>query len=813
MHLRSSAVQILCLLCLASSAFAQLAPKVGAIYPEGGQRGTTATTTFYGENVAPLTGVVFSGDPGLSFEIPDPITPAVALFFSRGGIEPTKPPSNAAAVRVIIAPDAAPGPREIRAVTAEGVSNPVKFFVGDLPEIMENEATDSPANAQAVTFPVTITGRVVPENDHDFYAFDAEAGKHYVFDVFASRNARSLDAVIFIRNATGETVAQSEDANGFDPLIDFVAKESGRYTLEVRDTRFKGGYDYTYRLSMGEIPYLDSIFPLAGQIGTETTLTLTGINLGANTSIPLNIRADAPRGAQEIRATATTLSNARRFEVTNFPVSAETEPNNARDQAAEVAIPSLINGRIGEVGDVDSFRLKLDAERYLVIEPGAIGFDSDLDALLTVTNAEGATIAQSDDSTGYDSRIAQSFKPGEYTISLRDLLNRGGSKFAYSLRIYEPEPDFAAYFFPDAPVLHRGGTTVLRIEVRRDGGYGGPVEFAFEKLPPGVTADPTLISPVDGSDFSLISLTAASDAPLGPHPIKLAAWGVIAGQRARRSAQPLQIERPFGDPNAGAKSVREGFFYVAEAAPFHLDPISLSSGTIQGQGTNAEARVVRREGFRGDVSVTVEGFTSRRDSIARVAGIGAANVTADQDRAVVAINAAANAETGSRLITFIGTAAIDGRIYTQMTRPIPLSIREIPFMLSNTLTNLAVTALPESSASAAREAVFTIKAERHGWFTEEIPLSIEGVPEGVTVEIAPIARETDEIAVRLVATEKAKTGETVNLAIIGKTNVGGRDYTHRTGNIALTINAPEAETASEPVAAPAAAEPPPAGAE
>src|SRR2546422_8059209 len=44
-------------------------------------------------------------------------------------------------------------------------------------------------------------------------------------------------------------------------------RSDGEYFLEIRDSRYKGGKDYKYRIVAGELPYLDSVFPLGGRRG------------------------------------------------------------------------------------------------------------------------------------------------------------------------------------------------------------------------------------------------------------------------------------------------------------------------------------------------------------------------------------------------------------------------------------------------------------------------------------------------------------------------------------------------------------------
>ena len=62
------------------------------------------------------------------------------------------------------------------------------------------------------------------------------------------------------------------------------------------------------------------------------------------------------------------LSNRVKFDVGDLPETSEVEPNDTRQQANRVAIPSIVNGRIDRPGDLDYFVLKAAAQQNLVFE-------------------------------------------------------------------------------------------------------------------------------------------------------------------------------------------------------------------------------------------------------------------------------------------------------------------------------------------------------------------------------------------------------------------------------------------------------------
>ena len=66
----------------------------------------------------------------------------------------------------------------------------------------------------------------------------------------------------------GPRVANSDLGSGFDSVLDYTALETGKYTLHIRDIRYKGGA--AVRLSLehpANYRILRQFFPLVGNAG------------------------------------------------------------------------------------------------------------------------------------------------------------------------------------------------------------------------------------------------------------------------------------------------------------------------------------------------------------------------------------------------------------------------------------------------------------------------------------------------------------------------------------------------------------------
>jgi hypothetical protein len=114
--------------------------------------------------------------------------------------------------------------------------NEVRLVVGSLPEIVEREPNSSLAQAEQVTIPVTINGRVDSGTtsgataDEDYFRFRASKGQQLTIDVEAARLGSPLDSVIEVLDAQGSAI----------PRATIRCLNQTTTTLSDRDSRTTG---------------------------------------------------------------------------------------------------------------------------------------------------------------------------------------------------------------------------------------------------------------------------------------------------------------------------------------------------------------------------------------------------------------------------------------------------------------------------------------------------------------------------------------------------------------------------------------------
>ncbi|HTH47135.1 MAG TPA: hypothetical protein VMB21_06465 [Candidatus Limnocylindria bacterium] len=786
-----------------SLALAQDVPKLDSLSATWFQRGTTNEVTVNGEAFAGINTLLFTGN-GLAGGLTTGMSHGVSVEGSAGGITVGQTDaSKALTVQVIVSGEAALGGHEVRVAGPNGVSNPLTINVSDLPELLEPKGNNQPTNAPWVTLPAAVSGIIGGSTEADYFRFRARAGEKLIFDVQANRFGSPLDPTLILLDAAGKEIARSEDANGLDPFLEFTAPAEGEYVAKLTDLRFQGGGDYRYRIVAGALPYLDFLFPFGGKRGTSVELQLQGRNLEGADNLTVQIAGNAPMGRQDIRAHPSRgYSNPQPFEAGDLPEFTEAEPNNANDKANAVTAPVVINGRIGEPNDSDVFRLKAVADQRLVIELKARQFGSPLDALLTLMDTNGAVLQRNDDANGLDARIEfDAKKDTDYLVALRDLTDRGGERFGYRMSVRPPNgtPDFTARVPGGRFRVNRGGSTAVRCEVDRRNGFDGLVKIIGEGLPAGVTASTLVLG--SSPNFGWLILTATADAATGNFPLKLSAAGEQGGKALVH----------------GAQFAEQGWLTVLPMAPFTVQVAQAAVITEQNAGVSLDVSVIRRDGFAGEIKVMGEGPNG--------VDIPVATIPPDQSRAKLALNAAYNAEAGTRPVLVRAEATVDGGTVVQYSAtPATLTVQPIAMFLTAMLPGspffrtdsfkLSAVALPTNSASAANSTEFVVKVERRG-LNGEIALALEGLPSGVAATVANIPADKNDATIRLVVSDQAETGKEQKFNVVGTATYNDRIWRQKTQPVTLMVAAPEKETAAVapvpaavPALAPAAVTPP-----
>jgi len=531
------------LFLLANDVNAQKQAYIGYCYPAGGKQGTTFKIKVGGQRLLGLYGAVISGK-GVKARLIDyyrPLSPQdVRLLreqlkrLNKKGAEKnetaarikariqarisewTTRPANAAIseiafFEVAVAPDAEPGEREIRLLTSRGISNPLPFYVGTLPEHTRKPMALSKAQVlgkewQAlrnrpasevevgITLPCTLNGQIA-SGEFNRYRFSARKGQKLVITTLARQLVPYIadavpgwfQSVLTLYDSNGKEVAFNDDFRFKpDPTLLYEVPQDGNYVLQINDAIYRGREDFVYRITIGEVPFITSVFPLGRRAGTRVRVKMNGWNL-EDTLLKLPPQ-HVGEGIYTLRAgNKKMVSNPVPFMVSDLPEVFEQEDNNGLKQAQKVKLPVIINGRSNRPGDRDVFRIDGRGGETIVAEVYARRLDSPLDSLLELTDENGRVLAFNDDhcdpGSGLNTHHADSYliaklpADGIYYIHLTDNTFSGGAAYAYRLRISHPRPDFELRSIPSRFNLRSKSVGAVTVYALRKDGFEGAIKL------------------------------------------------------------------------------------------------------------------------------------------------------------------------------------------------------------------------------------------------------------------------------------------------------------------------------------------------
>ena len=466
-------------------------------------------------------------------------------------------------IDVTIARNAPPGERELRVYTPGGLSNPIYFQVGTLAEVREVEPNDDHMSPklQKVPVPSVINGQIRP-GDIDHFRFKAQKGQTIVVDVGARKIIPYLadavpgwfQAVVALYDEEGHEVAYQDDYKfNPDPVLFFEVPAQGIYTLSIKDSIYRGREDFVYRIAIGELPFITSIFPLGAQQGQEVDIALTGKNLPRT-----RLAGMLPEEGGAVRHISVKKSGYRSnqmpFSIDGLPDVFEVEPNNSPAEAQAVEQPLIVNGRIQQVGDVDLFSFEGKEGGSVSIEVAARRLNSPLDSTISLTGPGLDKPVRNDDQvasgsghlflgSGLVTHHADSYllhklpATGTYYVQIGDTQSKGGADYAYRLRIGPAHPDFKLRMEPSGVQIAPGGTAAFTVRALRSDGFNGKIHLDVKVLPEGFEMSEAAIPP--GSDMTRFTITAPQKISRKSFSPEITGMALIGDDYVVRPAVPV----------------------------------------------------------------------------------------------------------------------------------------------------------------------------------------------------------------------------------------------------------------------------------
>jgi hypothetical protein len=606
------------ILLVSPSALAQPAsknhdPHIGYVYPAGGQAGTTVKMRMGGQYLEKIDAVYISGE-GVTAEVLDHYIPltmgqanrlrnkigeardkaeaevgtttkggkrvrieetaAYAKYLKEQGVteedlekledynerrNDTKRQINPQidemlTIEVAFAEDAEMGRREIRVQTPDGISNPLAFHVGHLPEHREVEPNDEKGDDSFEdVMPLVLNGQIMP-GDVDRFRFEAKRGDRIIVEVKARALIPYLadavpgwfQATLGLYDENNHELAYSDDHQfNPDPILFYRIPKSGQYEIEIKDSIYRGREDFVYRITIGEYPFVTSVYPLGGREGEDVTVEVKGWNLRVR-SMTLDLKDRVP-GIHKIPLhDDKRIDHSVLFAVDSLNEMADEEPNNDLQSAQSLKPPLVVNGRIDQPGDWDVFSFKGRAGGRIAVEVEARRLNSPLDSLLRLTDAQGKEVIVCDDiedkAAGLVTHHADSQfcvtlpADGTYYIHLGDTQRQGGEDFAYRMRVSARQQDFELRVMPSSITAPAGTAVPITVKALRKDEFDGDIILQMKDPSSGFELSGGRIAG-DQEEVQL-TLTIPPDAPLRPISVQMEGVATVRGREVRRPVVP-----------------------------------------------------------------------------------------------------------------------------------------------------------------------------------------------------------------------------------------------------------------------------------
>jgi hypothetical protein len=185
------------------------------------------------------------------------------------------------------------------------------FALDTLPESIAKGQNHSRPNAQTISLPTIVNGRVNQPGEWEYFQFKGKAGEEIAAEVFARRLDSPLDSNLTLMDANGKVLAANDDfadesagllTDQADSRILYKLPVDGNYFLRLGDTQDNAGPAYVYRLRLS-----------LSQPDFELRISPSSINARAGSVVPITVHAlrldgfegdivvklkDAPRGSQ-----------------------------------------------------------------------------------------------------------------------------------------------------------------------------------------------------------------------------------------------------------------------------------------------------------------------------------------------------------------------------------------------------------------------------------------------------------------------------------------------------------------------------------
>ena len=716
------------------------------VLPNGFQRGSEVTATFYGRRLADVEEILFY-DKGVKLVSFD------------------KKEDRSVVAKLKVAPDTELGEQRYRLRTKSGLSELRTFYVGPFKQIDEKETrteNNELANAEKIEPNITVLGKVNRE-DIDHYEITAKKGEKISVELEGIRLGRAYSGVIFdayvaILDKDGEILKRSDDTHLLiqDPFLTMIAPYDGKYYLQVRETSMLGRGDF-YRLHVGNFPRPHAVYPAGGKAGSSLDVEFIG-DAGGNFSqsvlLPDEFDERLVQGVFPVRR-GVTAPSPNPVRVSDFENVLEKEPNDAWNKANHNkdrdAIPLAFNGMIQVTNDNDYFTFQAKKGQSLLFNCYSRRLRSKLDTAIYLYDNKGKYLTGRTDSGGADANFTYTIPAdGLYHLRVRDELGNFGPDSAYRVEITENKPSVDIYL-PDTArydtqtrkniIVARGNRFAGLFYLRRSN-YRDDLVLGTDNLPkgmkmvaglwPSATTQWPVVFEADtnatvGGVLGNITVTSPKDSKT---PVS---GGIWQNYDLVRDGNRGTFYKTWADKIA---------FVVTEELPYKLN-VEVPKTPIVRYGTKyIKVTVEKKKGWDEQILVR---------NLYKPSGIGASSyirIPKGKTSGSYYFSANSRSAIGKWKMAFIGEATVNGGRAWSSTELYDLDIGD--YFVSGKI--------PLVTTVQGKDCQLKVQVTQKTPFEGKAKVTLGSLPSGCTAEPQYLTKDMKELVFNVKVSDKAKIG-------------------------------------------------------
>ena len=414
---------------------------------------------------------------------------------------------------------AEPGPRNLRAITPRGLSDPLTFHVHAEAGHRESRPSHELASeAEPLPeWPLVVYGSLGQPAEVDYYSFSVSEGERLRFEV---RSLALSDMAITLYEPAGSwfshhrprRLAFSDEPVSYpelttEPVLRHRFGKAGRYLVRVSGFLGEGGPDHPYLLRITR----DSEGAEGDPSGASPSGS--GRDLWRERSWTRELRTDRMEALRARTASPPQPPSARERAAQGqagpqAPPVPEAIPVIDLDGAPEEAsraklvnLPALLVGTIEHPGDIDRVRfaakvgdriaLEIETPRATVPVFNPYLKIMDAEGAEVLTNVHSILNANTEIEKQIRPKVIHSFpRAGEFTLEIRDITAAfGGTSMAYRVLVRPQVPHMGQIHVEEGHLnLVAGTATPLSLVTDQEEHFEGSIALSLSGLPPGVTA-------------------------------------------------------------------------------------------------------------------------------------------------------------------------------------------------------------------------------------------------------------------------------------------------------------------------------------